>query len=256
MDKNWLERVQYGNFSLPQFCNDAAALAKYLIRAREKFEPRFLGDKSAYDSWKLSNIGDDDREPEDLLHMVRVLVGVIDAHMVSMGGSGGVRPGDPLADFKFDIRDLVSSSALEDAIHTLRAGKKIPWESLAEWGQLPAVRSELDHLYSVLDPSAKTTPPPQSPPVAESRRVKLFSQDSVPVALIDQEGVETLTGAQYDVVKALLDAGERGLSKRKLENESGHSDACNILKRLFNADERWSRVGRLAGGAWKGYRIC
>lgn len=61
---------------------------------------------------------------------------------------------------------------------------------------------------------------------------------------------ERLTAAQYQVVKALLDAGENGLSKAELEHICG--DAVNVLKRLSKSDPDWNSVIRLAGK--KGYR--
>jgi hypothetical protein len=70
-------------------------------------------------------------------------------------------------------------------------------------------------------------------------------------------GVEKspLTRAQHDVVKTLLDAGERGLSKDELECESKHGDARKILKRLAESDPGWKAVIHFAGRTGGGYRI-
>jgi hypothetical protein len=64
-----------------------------------------------------------------------------------------------------------------------------------------------------------------------------------------------LTLAQYDVVKALLSAGERGLSKDELDHKSKHGDARKILKRLADSDPDWKAVIRFPGIAGRRYRI-
>jgi hypothetical protein len=66
---------------------------------------------------------------------------------------------------------------------------------------------------------------------------------------------EQLTRAQYDVVKALLDAGERGLSKDELDSKSRHGDARKILQRLANSDPDWKAVIHFPGKPGIGYRI-
>jgi hypothetical protein len=70
-------------------------------------------------------------------------------------------------------------------------------------------------------------------------------------------GVEKhlLTLAQYDVVNALLEAGERGLSKDELGRRSKHGDARNILKRLAKSDPDWQAVICFPGKTGGGYRI-
>jgi hypothetical protein len=70
-------------------------------------------------------------------------------------------------------------------------------------------------------------------------------------------GVEKgrLTLPQYDVVKALLDAGERGLSKDDLDRKSKHGDARKILKRLAESDPDWKAVISFPDKPGGGYRI-
>jgi hypothetical protein len=70
-------------------------------------------------------------------------------------------------------------------------------------------------------------------------------------------GVEkrSLTLPQYDVVKAVLEAGERGLSKDALDRKSKHGDARKILKRLAESDADWKAVIHFPGRAGGGYRI-
>jgi hypothetical protein len=64
-----------------------------------------------------------------------------------------------------------------------------------------------------------------------------------------------LTPAQYDVVKALLDAGENGLTKDLLDRNSKHGDARKILARIANKDDDWKGVIHFPGITGGRYRI-
>ena len=64
-----------------------------------------------------------------------------------------------------------------------------------------------------------------------------------------------LTRPQYDVVKALLEAGEPGLSKDELDRKSKRGDARKILRRLADSDPDWEAVIRLPGRPGVRYRI-
>jgi hypothetical protein len=64
-----------------------------------------------------------------------------------------------------------------------------------------------------------------------------------------------LSVPRFDVVKALLAAGKRGLSKDALATESKHSDAHRILKRLANSDPDWCSVILMAGEPGGRYRM-
>jgi len=66
---------------------------------------------------------------------------------------------------------------------------------------------------------------------------------------------EPLTLPQYDVVKALLGAGVRGLSKDKLDRKSKHGDARKILKRLADSDPDWEEAISFPGKPGGRYRI-
>jgi hypothetical protein len=65
----------------------------------------------------------------------------------------------------------------------------------------------------------------------------------------------TLTTPQYNVVKALLDAGEAGLTKDELDRKSRHGDARKILKRLADSDPDWQAVLSFPGTTGKRYRL-
>lgn len=65
-----------------------------------------------------------------------------------------------------------------------------------------------------------------------------------------------LTSVQYDVVKALLGAGRKGLTGDLLINRSGHSDAVNILHRVRELDDDWRTVILFPGTGGRRYRIA
>jgi hypothetical protein len=86
------------------------------------------------------------------------------------------------------------------------------------------------------------------------QRVVLRGRDEGPIVLGKEKQV--LTDREYNVVKALLDAGDRGLTKDKLDDKSGHSESRKVLKALRNADEDWAAVIQMPGKAGRGgYRI-
>lgn len=64
-----------------------------------------------------------------------------------------------------------------------------------------------------------------------------------------------LTIAQYDVVTALLAAGERGLSKDQLAKKSKHGGARGVLGRLAESDMDWKDVIEFPRRTGGGYRI-
>jgi hypothetical protein len=70
--------------------------------------------------------------------------------------------------------------------------------------------------------------------------------------LIDGKPKTLLSFVQFKVVKALVDAGARGLAKDDLEHVSSGARRC--LK-LLRRDPDWSRVIHMAGGKGARYRI-
>jgi hypothetical protein len=65
-----------------------------------------------------------------------------------------------------------------------------------------------------------------------------------------------LTTARYDVIKELIDAGDKGLTGDDLVNNSGHGGAVNILKNLARSDRDWGAVILLPGRPGGRYRIA
>ena len=84
-------------------------------------------------------------------------------------------------------------------------------------------------------------------------RVVLQGPDERPIVRGLQK--RKLTKPQYNVVKALMDAGEAGLTKDELVNKSRHEDARGILKRLADSDPDWKEVIHFAGRTGGRYRV-
>ncbi len=80
-------------------------------------------------------------------------------------------------------------------------------------------------------------------------------QGSGDCVLVQGKVKPPLTFAQYAVVKALLQAGEDGLTKDQLDARSGHSDARKILKRLHDSDPDWAAVIQMPGRSGCRYRL-
>jgi hypothetical protein len=67
--------------------------------------------------------------------------------------------------------------------------------------------------------------------------------------------VNPLTPAQYDVIQALVEAGDAGLFFNALMDRSGHSHPHKILGRLTNTRPEWRHIIRFPGTSWRGYRL-
>jgi len=88
----------------------------------------------------------------------------------------------------------------------------------------------------------------------EEQRIILRGQGKPPVVLGKEK--QPLTFREYNIVKALLDAGEHGLTKDKLDDKSGHSEARKVLSALRDGDPDWAAVIQMPGGPGRGgYRI-
>ncbi len=67
--------------------------------------------------------------------------------------------------------------------------------------------------------------------------------------------VSPVTSAQYDVLQALVNAGEDGLSLTELGRDSGHGSARNVLKNLADSFSAWQQVILLPGAPGRRYRL-
>ncbi len=95
--------------------------------------------------------------------------------------------------------------------------------------------------------SGTVTPEAPAPPVV------LGKAGDKPV--IRGKPQKPLTVARYHVVKALLDAGDDGLTGDDLVNKSGHGGAVNMLKALAKSGPDWEAAILLAGQPGARYRI-
>jgi hypothetical protein len=83
--------------------------------------------------------------------------------------------------------------------------------------------------------------------------VVLGTPDDRPIVLGKQKPL--LSPATYDVVLALLNAGEEGLGKDDLDAKSRRTEARKYLKALAAKDADWKAVIHFPGRSWKRYRI-
>jgi hypothetical protein len=106
------------------------------------------------------------------------------------------------------------------------------------------------------EPRATSTIPELADARAASKgpRVELRGRHEGPIVLGKLK--KKLTKAQYNVVQALLQARDLGLTKDQLVEKSGHTDAVNVLKNLAKKDSDWKEVIHLAGITGGGYRLC
>jgi hypothetical protein len=255
MDPGWWDEVEYGDFKLSEFRWHAAALARYLIRARERDELHFLGSNEVYRRWELEEIVRDPEPQLDLLEKASVCSRMIDADMVAMGGSGGILPDDPLAEFKSMIAGFASEQSIGRAIDQLHRGNQIEWSSVAAWDDLEAMRDGLDQLPRRENEAERRTTEFKQPPIATSARVTLFPFGHQPVAVIDKEPIQKLTKPQHDVVRALLEAVPTGLTEKDLISKSRHGGARGILRGLAKKSDHWKFVIDFPGVTGGRYRI-
>lgn len=67
--------------------------------------------------------------------------------------------------------------------------------------------------------------------------------------------VPQVTQTRYDILEALIEAGENGLSGRELKNRSRHSSAVNTLKSLARSSNAWGGAVVLPKKPGLGYRL-
>jgi hypothetical protein len=92
-----------------------------------------------------------------------------------------------------------------------------------------------------------------APPTTPSPAVTLAGKTKQPIVRGKPKPVLRL--AQFNVVKALVDAGDTGLTVDQLVQQSGHADARGILKRLADSDPDWRAVIHFPGKSGGHYRI-
>jgi hypothetical protein len=113
----------------------------------------------------------------------------------------------------------------------------------------------LDRLAAKLRSEQPSSPnPPEAvAPQPPAQAVLLKGRADSPI--VRGKTKRTLTHAQFDIIEALLQAGEAGLTKDEFERKSRHSDARRILKRLAESDPDWNAVILFPGRTGGRYRI-
>jgi hypothetical protein len=104
-------------------------------------------------------------------------------------------------------------------------------------------------------PGTEAPADPKSPPLSASRKPAVVLGNFGEKPVVDGKELDPLTVPQHNVIRALIDAGDKGLSKDKLATKSGHGDAHRILKRVAESDPAWASRIQLAGRPGGGYRI-
>ena len=113
-------------------------------------------------------------------------------------------------------------------------------------------------------PAASPTATPWEDEKAAPASGTVTPEDPAPLVILGKLGDKPtvrgkpknpLTVPRYNVIKALLDAGENGLTGDALATKSGHGGAVNTLKTLAKGDPDWKAVISLPGKPGCRYRI-
>jgi hypothetical protein len=147
------------------------------------------------------------------------------------------------ADLERYAEPLVRAPINDDAYGRVRS-------ALAVLIALQANRSAESPHGGTATPEGKK--PAAKPEAVAEPPVVLGKAHEDPIVMGNQK--PKLTHARYHIVKALLKAGEIGLTGDALVDQSGHEGAVNVLKALAR-DRDWKRVISLAGKPGGRYRI-
>lgn len=97
------------------------------------------------------------------------------------------------------------------------------------------------------------SPPVPEPPLPTPRPFEFEDFDKQPV--VNGNVKPHLTQAEHDILTALLEAGERGLTKDELDERSGRTDSRKYLRKLAR-DADWASVIVFPEGKGRGgYRL-
>lgn len=259
------ESKQNWDFNLGGFCALVEQLYRFLIRAREKIDPGFLGESDTYQRWGLNNLTGGEGTIFDssrIFRKAQKTAQSIQEGIDEMCNVGGIYTWDldplldedPLGGFKRQVLDVARSNRLQAVVKRTRKGIPPNWSDVFEWSTLPRIRDFLDQIPCLQAASGVPGNPDGGAPVAESTDVKLFPFGTNPVAVVRGRAIKKMTHAQYDVVKALLQAGVTGLHKAALKKRSNREDALGILGRLAEKSD-WHAVIVMAEEAGCGYRL-
>ncbi len=128
---------------------------------------------------------------------------------------------------------------------------RFDYPKLVSWVNDLASPMGIDRIERIANLLDDAEPPPPEAPA--ELPVTLGKPGDEPI--VRGKRKDRLTLPRYNVIKALLAAGDDGLSKDSLATESGCGDAVGILKRLAESDPDWKTVIKLAGKPGGRYRI-
>jgi hypothetical protein len=170
----------------------------------------------------------------------------------------------PLAGKPRNLRlaSLAISGLLDDAREKLAVRWSATYSAERDDGMRNSLQTEIDNEEARLvaadgleqPPPAEAVPKPQAgQPGAETPAVVLGGPREPPIVRGQEKPV--LTPARYKVVRTLVDASPKSLSKDQLDDKSGHTDARKILKDLADSDPDWAAVIHFSGPSRQGYWI-
>jgi hypothetical protein len=128
----------------------------------------------------------------------------------------------------------------------------------------PAARAATSVTAAQSDPPAGERSRSPSGRARTPRKRRKPRQSAGPPVILGKFGDEPIVNGKrkarlnkprFDVIEALLAAGDDGLSKDSLATESGHGDAHRILGRLAQSDADWKAVIQMAEIPGGRYRI-
>lgn len=121
-----------------------------------------------------------------------------------------------------------------------------PLKDFPDLDEIKVLRSDIEAEFEKELATIEGTPNPPA-------KIILREQHRVP--FVHGKEKRKLTLVQYKTIKALLDAGDNGLTKDELVEKSGHSDARGALRRLKNSDPDWEKVIHFPGLSGGRYRV-
>jgi hypothetical protein len=161
-------------------------------------------------------------------------------------------PGAPVYPAQDRVSDLIINLDNIGATHPLgescdKYKYLVVWPTMSLWDWQ---NSSPTATPSLPECGSKTESLTESPE-AESKLVKLFGQGKPPI--VRGKKKQPLSKKQYELVAHLIQAGETGAKKSRLERI--YTDYWRSLKKLTKSDEDWDTVIHFPGKPHGGYRI-
>ena len=176
-----------------------------------------------------------------------------------------VRDAHPdLSDVDIDLSDRRGYKDVESVQREVKRIRQVILDRLTEAQPTPSGRPaatasdtpavQQSNPSNPATPEGVANPPIPAPePVCASALVRLYGPGEKPI--VNGKSKPLLSRAQYKVVCALIQAGQDGLTKDKLDKKSGCGDARKTMRRLADSDPDWKQVLLFPGKPGVGYRI-